>query len=278
MDTTFIQEREPQTSLRKLSKDTRNPLFTEKLVEKVDSLGLNTALDLARSMALYIKILGNEGVVNCVSPMYIDLYDGKRFYSKFNKWFDKIYESFEHNKFNDSDKRKILKKVAQSSFSIPKKVDHMKFLAQKIIFESSELNKMKRKFESRKHLLDRFKTSVKKYLNLTYELGYNEPSLCAMTLAKTHKIDKYILSGDFPVMLLPFLPELEESIQLNYEKYAMQDSWQMIKERYFNQKDKFMTLAIEIKSVFTKNIPNFSDYFDKIYTDTYYKLMLSRKR
>ena len=77
---------------------------------------------------------------------------------------------------------------------------------------------------------------------------------------------------------MPFLPEIEESIQLNYEKYEMKDAWNMLKDRYFNQKDKYMNLAIEIKSVFAKNISNFSNYFDKMYSDTYYKLMLLRKR
>lgn len=279
MDTTFTQEKGQQTSSRRPSSATRNPLFTDRLIEKVDGLDVDSASDVARTIALYIKILGgNEGVINCVSTAYIDLYDGKRFYARFNKWFDKIHEYFSQNGFSASEKRRVLKKVAMERSSLPTKVSQMKQLSQRILLESHSWLNMRRKIEVRKSLLDKFKSGIKKYLHLAYELGYNEPSLCAMTLAKTHKIDKYILSGDFPLILLPFLPDLEESIQLNYQNYAMKDSWEMIRERYFNQRDKYMTLAVEIKSVFARNIRNFSDYFDKMYSDTYYKLMLSKKR
>ena len=189
-----------------------------------------------------------------------------------------MHEYFERNKFTESEIRNVLKKSASKFMHIPTKVSEMKRLHHDIILESGEWLLKRRKFEARKTILDKFKVGVKKYLHLAYELGYNEPSLCALTLAKTHKIDKYIMSGDFPLILLPFLPEIEESIQLNYEKYEMKDAWDMIRDRYFNQKDKYMNLAIEIKSVFTKNIANFSKYFDKMYSDTYYKMMLSKKR
>lgn len=278
MGITFTQERGLPMSSRKQYSVIRNPLFTDRMVEKVDGFGLGTSLEIARALALYIKILGNDGMLNCVSMSYIDFYDGKRFYAKFNKWFDKMFEYFERNNFTDKEIRNVLKRSARQSFAIPTRVNDMKKLHHLIMFESSEWLMKRRRLDARKGILDKFKLGIKKYLHLTYELGYNEPSLCALTLAKTHKIDKYIMSGDFPLILLPFLPEIEESIQLNYEKYEMKDAWNMLKDRYFNQKDKYMNLAIEIKSVFAKNIGNFSNYFDKMYSDTYYKLMLLRKR
>ena len=57
----------------------------------------------------------------------------------------------------------------------------------------------------------------------------------------------------------------------------MQDAWELLKGRYFNHKADFQNKALEIKSNFTKNIRNFSEYFDKMYLDTYYSLMLGKK-
>ena len=79
-----------------------------------------------------------------------------------------------------------------------------------------------------------------------------------------------------PAVLLPFLPEVEETIRKNYEHYEMQDAWENLKGRYFNHKAEYANLATEIKSTFNRTIANFSRYFDDLYTNTYYKMMLSR--
>ena len=147
-----------------------------------------------------------------------------------------------------------------------------------LLNKTKNLRKKQRLLEARKSLVDRFSKAVKKYLHLTFSLGFNEPSACVKFLAERHTLDKYVMSGDFPVILLPFLPEVESAIRSAYEHYEMQDAWEVFKGRYFNHKDEYSTLAVEIKSAFNKSIPNFSDYFDRIYTDTYYKKMLEQQR
>ena len=74
------------------------------------------------------------------------------------------------------------------------------------------------------------------------------------------------------------MPEVEEAIRKNYEHYEMKDAWENLKGRYFNHKAEYANLATEIKSTFNRTIRNFSQYFDSLYTDTYYKMMLSRRR
>jgi hypothetical protein len=154
----------------------------------------------------------------------------------------------------------------------------MQYLVKVVIDETRKVMKMNRLETARKNLISRFSNAVKKYLGLSFQLGFNEPSMCAKTLAEAHKIDKYRMSGDFSVILLPFLPELEKTIRNSYEHYEMQDAWELLKGRYFNHRDEYNNLAIEIKSSFKRSIPNFSEYFDRIYTDTYYKKMLEQRR
>jgi hypothetical protein len=124
----------------------------------------------------------------------------------------------------------------------------------------------------------KFKNAVKKYLNLTYSLGYNVPSQCVKMLATTHKLDKYVMSGDFPLMLLAFMPDLENVVRKSYEHYEMKDAWEVLNGRYFSCKSDYANLAMEIKTAFTRTIPNFTEYFDNMYTNTYYSMMLGKKK
>ena len=48
----------------------------------------------------------------------------------------------------------------------------------------------------------------------------------------------------------------------------------IIKKEEYYHKEQFHVLALEIKSVFIKNIYNFSDYIDNMYTEKFYNLML----
>ena len=82
------------------------------------------------------------------------------------------------------------------------------------------------------------------------------------------------MSGDFPLLLLPFMPELAQKIRDCYEHYEMQDAWEVFKGRYYDHVGEYSAIAVEIKSTFNRTIPNFTDYFDRMYTDTYYKKML----
>lgn len=257
--------------------DSRNRQNIECLIERIDTFNLLTPLDLARTLSLYIKVMNDNGVVSNVSAAYIDSYDGKTFYKKFTKQFDRMYEMFLRNGMGEDDKRKVFKAVAKRASRIPKTVKSMSWLNQLVVDEAHSLLKQKNNLAIRQKIVGDFRTAIKKYLHLTWELGFNEPSACAKTLAQQHKIDKYIMSGDFSVILLPFMPDVEAEIRRNYEHYEMQDAWELLKGRYFNHKADFQNKALEIKSNFTKNIRNFSDYFDKMYIDTYYSLMLGKK-
>lgn len=257
--------------------DSRNRQNIENLTKKVDGLSLLSPLELARALSLYIKVLNDNGVVSNVSAAYIDNYDGKSFYRKFSRHFDQMHEMFLKNGMGEDDKRKVFKKVAGRITHIPSTVKGMNWMRQVVIDESHAFLKMRGSMAIRQKIVEGFRTAIKKYLHLTWELGFNEPSLCAKFLAQHHKIDKYIMSGDFPVLLLPFLPEIEDEIRKNYEHYEMQDAWEVLKGRYFNHKAEFANKALEIKSNFTRNIRNFSEYFDKMYIDTYYNLMLGKK-
>lgn len=256
--------------------DTRDRPYIDKLVAALSKEGVVTPQDVARVLPLYIKLLNDNGVVNNVSLAYMKGYDGKRLYKRFGKHFNQLYEMFLRNGVSADERHSIFKRVAERVMRVPTTVKGMQHLSRVVLEETKKHLQNKRLVESRKGLLARFSKAVKKYLGMTYELGWNEPSACFKSLAERHKIDKYIMSGDFPVMLLPFLPDLESAIKSAYENYEMKDAWEVIKGRYFNHKDEYSVLALEIKSAFNKAIPNFSDYFDRIYTDTYYKRMLEQ--
>ena len=250
--------------------------YIDILFNKIDQLPIGTPEELARVLPLYIKASNDNGIVRNVSFAYIDSYNGRKFYRRFKKHLDQICAVFSRNGLLVKDIRTIFKRVAFREPRIPTTMKGMELLKGIVFEEIQGFLKGKKLAEKREKLVSRFKVAVKHYLNMTYELGFNEPSECAKTLAETHKIDKYIMSGDFPVMLLPFLPDLESAIKSAYENYEMKDAWEVIKGRYFNHKDEYSVLALEIKSAFNKAIPNFSDYFDRIYTDTYYKRMLEQ--
>jgi len=253
---------------------TERSQYIENLLARVDSIVVSSATDLSRVLALYIKVLNNRGVVNNVSISYIDGYDGSRLFKRFSKYFNTLHEMFLRNSFTPEDMSAVMRRVATRVFKIPTTNSEMEFVFSKTIEESVAYRKAKKLRESRTTLVNKFKLAIKRYLHLTYMLGFNEPSKCVKHLIETHKIDKYIMSGDFSVMLLPFLPEIESELKSRYENYMMSDAWDMLKGMYFNHRDQFMTLAVEIKSTFRKSIVNFSDYFDTIYIDTYYKAML----
>ena len=257
--------------------DSRNRQNIECLVKRLDSLDLLSPQDIARALSLYIKVLNDNGVVSNVSAAYIDNYDGKAFYKKFTSQFDRIHEMFLRNGMDEDDKRKVFKAVARRISRIPTTVKSMSWLNQVVVDEAHSVLKLKSNLAIRQKIVADFRNAIKKYLHLTWELGFNEPSACVKTLAQQHKIDKYIMSGDFSVILLPFMPDIEAEIRRNYEHYEMQDAWELLKGRYFNHKADFQNKALEIKSNFTKNIRNFSEYFDKMYLDTYYSLMLGKK-
>lgn len=257
--------------------DSRNRQNIECLVKKVDAINLLSPLDLARALSLYIKVMNDNGVVSNVSAAYIDNYDGRNFYKKFTKQFDRMYEMFLRNGMGEDDKRKVFKAVASRMNKIPTTVKAMAWLNQMVIDAAHSVLKLRNNLAIRQKIVGDFRNAVKKYLHLTWELGFNEPSACVKALAQQHKIDKYIMSGDFSVILLPFMPDIEAEIRRCYEHYEMQDAWEMLKGRYFNHKADWQNKALEIKSNFTKNIRNFSEYFDKMYIDTYYSLMLGKK-
>lgn len=250
-----------------------NP-YIDNLLAKIDTLRLLCPSDIAHVLPLYIKAINNNSVVNNMSIAYIDNYDGKAFYKRYKKHIDLMYEMFLKNTIDENERRTIFKQVGRRISSLPKNIAGMKNLYNIVIEESNSYIKRKKLSDARKNLGDKFKLAIKKYLYLTYTLGYNEPSLCAKTLIREHKIDKYIMSGEFPVLLLPFLPDIEAELKKSYEHYKMTDSWEMLKGRYFNHKEQFNVLALEIKSIFIKNIYNFSDYLDKMYTEKFYNLML----
>lgn len=254
--------------------DSRDNQYIDNLAKFLQSEQLISPIDIARLLPLYIKVYNDQGVVRNVSLAYIKAYDGKAMYKKYGKHFDQLYEMFLRNNVEEKERHDIFKRVAGKLSFVPKTVKGIRSLVRTVISETHEYLKLKKLAESRKALVSRFGAAVKKYLHLAYTLGYNEPSLCVKNLVERHKIDKYIMSGDFPVILLPFMPEVETAIKRAYEHYDMQDAWELLQGRYFNHKGEYATLALEIKSAFNKAIPNFSEYFDRIYTDTYYKKML----
>jgi len=251
---------------------------TETLFNKIDQLPIVTPEEMARALPLYIKASNDNGIVKTVSFAYIDNYDGKTFYKRFKRHLEQICSAFSRNGFLSNDVRYIFKRVAKRELKIPTTARGMEILKGMVMEEIQGFLRSKKLAEKREKLVSRFKVAVKHYLNMTYELGFNEPSACAKFLAENHKIDKYIMAGDFAVLLLPFLPEVEETIRKNYEHYEMRDAWENLKGRYFNHKAEYANLATEIKSTFNRVIPNFSKYFDDLYTNTYYKIMLSRQR
>lgn len=252
--------------------------YIDMLFNKIDQLPIGTPEELARVLPLYIKAINDNGIVKNVSFAYIDNYDGRKFYKKFKKHLDQISLVFSKNGLLGKDVRVVFKKVAFRSPRIPTTMKGMEILKGIVFEEIQGFIRSRKLAENREKLVSRFKIAVKHYLNMTYELGFNEPSACVKFLAENHKIDKYIMAGDFAVLLLPFLPEVEETIRKNYEHYEMQDAWENLKGRYFNHKAEYANLATEIKSTFNRTIGNFSRYFDDLYTNTYYKMMLSRKR
>lgn len=252
--------------------------YIDMLFNKIDKLPIGTPEELARVLPLYIKAINDNGIVKNVSFAYIDNYDGRKFYKKFKKHLDQISLVFSKNGLLGKDVRVVFKKVAFRIPRIPTTMKGMEILKGIVFEEIQGFLRGKKLSEKREKLVSRFKIAVKHYLNMTYELGFNEPSACVKFLAENHKIDKYIMAGDFAVLLLPFLPEVEETIRKNYEHYEMQDAWENLKGRYFNHKAEYANLATEIKSTFNRTIPNFSRYFDDLYTNTYYKMMLSRRQ
>lgn len=258
--------------------DTRDSQHVDNLSRKLKELQLLSPSDVARVLPLYIKLFNDNGPVRNISLAYIENYDGKKMYRRFKRHFDQMYEMFLKNAVTIDDRQAVFRKVADRVSKVPTTVKGMQYLVGIVMEETKNLKKRQRLIEARKALIDRFSKAVKKYMHLTYSLGYNEPSACAKSLAEKHTLDKYVMSGDFPVILLPFLPDIENTIKRCYEHYEMKDAWEMFKGRYFNHKDEYSTLAVEIKSAFNKSIPNFSDYFDRIYTDTYYKKMLEQQR
>ena len=257
--------------------DIKDSPYIDTLMDRIDNLPVEIPSEMARVLPLYIKVANDDGILKNVSVPYIDSYDGKKFYKKFTKHIDQIYAVFNRNGFVAKEIRDIFKRVAKRVTKIPTNLRGMESLKGVVFEEMHAWMKRKRLFEARGKIVSMFKSAVKHYLNMTYELGFNEPSACAKFLAENHKIDKYIMAGDFAVLLLPFLPEVEETIRKSYEHYEMQDAWENLKGRYFNHKAEYANLATEIKSTFKKTIVNFSRYFDDLYTNTYYKIMLSRR-
>ena len=257
---------------------TRDNQYIEALFNKIDQLPVATSMDVARVLPLYIKASNDRGVVKNMSLAYIDNYDGKAFHKRFKRHLEQICAVFTRKGLLERDVRAVFKRVAFREPRIPTSIREMESLKGIVFEEVQAYLRGKRLVEKRMELVSRFKTAVKHYMNMTYELGFNEPSACAKFLAESHKIDKYILAGDFAVLLLPFLPELEDTIRKCYEHYEMKDAWEILKGRYFNHKAEYANLATEIKSTFKRAIPNFSLYFDDLYTNTYYKTMLSRGR
>ena len=255
----------------------RSNQYTDNLLGEIDKLPVGVSAEQARALALYIKAYNDNGLLRNVSLAYIDGYTGVAFYKKFKRYFDQFQALFSKNLLEGDDIRRVFKRVASRLVRIPTSMKGMDVLKGILFEETQHLLKNRHLVTQRQRLVGRFKLAVKHYLNLTYELGFNEPSACVKYLAENHKLDKYVLAGDFPVMLLPFMPEIEDLIRKNYEHYEMQDAWELLKGRYFNHRAEYATQAVEIKSTFNRPIGNFSRYFDDLYTNTYYKLMLSRK-
>ena len=255
---------------------TRKSQYIDNLLARIDQLPVGSPEELARVLPLYIKATNDNGVVRNVSFAYIDNYDGRKIYSRFTRHFDGIHAVFRRSNFTSRDIRTVFKRVALRELKFPTTVKGMDVLKGMVYEESQKWLKFRSLAERREKLVSQFKRAVKKYLGMTYELGFNEPSACARSLIESHKMDKYIMSGDFAVILLPFMPELEEELRRSYEHYEMQDAWQNLKGRYFDHKAEYATIATEIKSTFNRTVGNFTRYFDDLYTNTYYRMMLSR--
>ena len=244
------------------------------IVEKIGELNVDTPIDLARVLSLYVKAYNDNGVVKIVSVKYIEGYPGEGMMKKFGKQFEKMHTLFLKRGVDSRMRHKIFKKLAMNMPKMPTTVKDMNKLCDRVSSEAIDALRIKRLAELRQGLVAKFKLAVKKYLHLTYSLGFNEPSACAMSLIEHHKIDKYVMSGDFPLLLLPFLPRIESALRKAYENYGMVDAWEVLNGRYFAHKEQFLALAVEIKSTFNRAIPNFEEYFDQMYTDTYYRVML----
>ena len=257
--------------------DTRENPYIDNLMKRLDEQSLSTSLDMARMMPLYIKVMNDNGVVRNVSFAYIDSYDGRSMYRKYGRHFDRMHEMFVRNGVDEPTRRKVFKRVAKNVMVAPRTAAEMKNMVSMVISETKEVLRLDRLAKSRAGLLERFRTSVWKYLNLAYTLGYNEPSACAAMLVDRHLLDKYVMSGEFPLLILPFLPDLESRIRRAYEHYEMVDAWDVLKGRYYNHLPEYHNMALEIKASFKHPVSNFSDYFDRIYTDTYYAMMLGKK-
>lgn len=257
---------------------TRSSQYVDNLVAIVDRIDVLTPSDVARCLALYVKVYNaNNGVVNNVSPSYISTYSEKTMYRRFKSQFNQMYEMFLRNGLDEDDRRSVFKRVAKRIGKMPTNKASMQHMFRTVIEETQMVKKVKAVRTARANLVSRFKDAVTKYLHLTWELGFNVPSQCAKWLISSHKMDKYVMSGDFQVILLPFLPEIAERLKSSYERYCMTDAWEMLKGRYFDHAGEYANLATEIKSEFNKSIPNFSDYFDSIYTNTYRNMMLKKE-
>lgn len=258
--------------------DTRDNQYVDNLVKRLDSEKVISPEDIARLLPLYIKTMNDNGIVRNVSLAYISSYDGKSLYRRHGKVFNQMYDMFLRNGMDENDRRRVFKGVARKVNKVPTTAKGMKFLMQIVIEESHACIRRKKVLETRQNLVARFMNAVKKYLHLTYSLGFNVPSQCVKTLANTHRLDKYVMSGDFPVMLLPFMPDIESAIRKSYENYEMRDAWEVLNGRYFSCRSDYANLALEIKTSFTRAIPNFTEYFDNMYTNTYYSMMLGKNR
>ena len=254
--------------------DTRESQNTDVLSDAIRRKNILSPNDIAVVLPLYIKVRNDNGILKNVSIAYVDSYNGNRVYRKFGRFFDQMHEMFLKNGVSEQDRHAIFRRIAMRVSRFPSKICEMKRLMELTICETHEFLKERKLAQARQALVDRFKDAVKKYMRLTYSLGFNEPSACARFLVERHRIDKYIMSGDFSPILLPFMPELEKYIRDSYENYEMKDAWEIIDGRYFRHRQEYGNMALEIKSRFNKSITNFSDYFDKIYTDIYYRKML----
>lgn len=214
-------------------------LYIDNLLARIDTLRLLCPSDIARVLPLYIRAINNNSVVNNMSIAYIDNYDGKAFYKRYKKHIDLMYEMFLKNTIDENERRTIFKQVGRRISSLPKNIAGMKNLYNIVIEESNSYIKRRTLIDLRQNLAAKFRLAVRKYLHLTYELGFNEPSLCAKTLIWEHKIDKYIMSGEFPVLILPFLPDIEDELKKAYEHYTMTDAWKMLQGRYFKHREQF---------------------------------------
>ena len=254
--------------------DIRNHQNIDLILGKVDTLPVDAPAQMARGLPLYIKALNDRGIVSNISSFYIDNYDGKTTFKKFKRHFETMHEMFLKNGLDSIGRREGFKRVAMRIRHFPRGASEMKHVMRVLLEEMNEYLRNKRLADARKSLSAKFTLAVKKYMRLTWDLGFNEPSVCVKTLAERHVIDKYIMSGDFSPMLLPFLPDVEDAIKHSYEHYEMKDAWEMLQGRYFAHKADYAIMALEIKSGFKRTVKNFSEYFDDMYTNTYKRIML----